>query len=222
MRVILVILIFLTQTSLAQSTDTVYYGIDGIVASKDSAVYVRYYNYDSSSNRYKYKEWSLAKLSHGYEGSGELKSINPEIKDGEFKEIDQLGNHVTYKYKENIFVDIIDYRDDEGTPLTSVYPLAFVDSTFNKKEFLIKQSVQIRDSVRARASIDQLNSCTMAIAQFVIEVDGSSSNISVIKGCYNVLDEQIIELIKKNKFVPFEHFGKTVRTLVTVPIRIKK
>ncbi|NMM50912.1 energy transducer TonB [Marinigracilibium pacificum] len=222
MRVIVIILVLLTQNSFAQSIDTVYFGIDGIVASKDSAFFVRYYNYDSSSNRYKYKEWSLIKLSHGYEGSGELISIDPEIRDGEFEEFDPLGNQVTYLYKDNNFIDIVKYQDAEGNQLAPVYPIYLLDSTFYNKEFIVDLKKTIMDSLKAKNSTDILKLCTLAVLGFVIEVDGSSSNIQMIKGCHNILDDQIIEIIKQKKFKSLNHNGLDVRAIVTIPIRVKK
>tara|TARA_R110001592_G_C12840041_1_gene720824 strand:+ start:18 stop:329 length:312 start_codon:yes stop_codon:yes gene_type:complete len=87
MRARLITLILFTQTIFAQSSDTVFYGVDGIVASKGSAHYVRYYNYDSSIDRYKYTEWSLLKLSHGYEGSGELNQLTLRLRMGNLKRL---------------------------------------------------------------------------------------------------------------------------------------
>ena len=212
----------MSQTSFAQSVDTVYYGIDGIVGSNDSAFYVRYFNYDSSSNRYKYKQWSLIKISHGYEGSGELKSINPEIKDGGFEEFDHLGNYVTYLYKDNKFIDIINYEDAEGNPVQPVYPIGLIDSTFYKDQFILDHIEKTSDSLKGRNSLDIMNSCKLAIVEFVIEVDGSPANVRMIKGCYNILDNQVIEIIKQKKFKPISYNGIDVRTLVAIPIIIKE
>jgi hypothetical protein len=222
MRARLITLILFTQTIFAQSSDTVFYGVEGIVTSKGSAHYVRYYNYDSSIDRYKYTQWSLLNLSHGYEGSGELKSIDPEIKDGEFKKIDHFGNHVTYLYKDNNFIDIISYQNTEGKPLQPIYPIRLIDSIFYKEDFFLDFIKKTTNSLKAQNPIDKLNSCNIAVVEFIIEVDGSPSNVQVIIGCNNIFDDQIIKIIMQKRFEPRTHNGIYVRSSVLIPIRIKK
>ncbi|WP_044213436.1 energy transducer TonB [Flammeovirga sp. OC4] len=207
---ILVFILSLTQ-AIGQSLDTVYYGIDGIVSSEDSAFFVRYVHYDEISKKYKYRQWSLINLSHGFEGSGELLSLNPEIIDGKIDKTDELGNQVTYLYEKNKFIDIISYKisDNESVP---IYPNYLVDQPISVDE-LIETGNKLYSKLSYQVSELKDSSCRLLI-QFVIEKDGSISNGSVRYGCAYKLEPYILEELNQMTFKPARHKDKNIRVLV--------
>ncbi len=223
MRVFIIILLFVTPFLTAQTEDTVYYNFDGVVSSKDSAFTVRYFKYDSISKRYRYREYSPIFASHNYSGYGELKSINPEIKDGKFIETDPLGNEITYLYKENEFVDVIDYRDSKGNKLEPIYPIRLVNFTSDTNLFYSNLIKIIREKLHAKNTMEIMNSCSTIIALFVIEVDCSISHFQTRRrNCNDILDQQIIDILNENILDPLSHNGKEVRTVVAIPILLNK
>ncbi len=59
------------------------------------------------------------------------------------------------------------------------------------------------------------------IVRFVVEKDGSMSDISVFESIYPSQEEEIINLIRSMpKWIPGMHFGKAVRVYYSLPIRI--
>tara|TARA_R110001592_G_C12840041_1_gene720825 strand:+ start:305 stop:685 length:381 start_codon:yes stop_codon:yes gene_type:complete len=125
-------------------------------------------------------------------------------------------------YKDNNFIDIISYQNTEGKPLQPIYPIRLIDSTFYKEDFFLDFIKKTTNSLKAQNPIDKLNSCNIAVVEFIIEVDGSPSNVQVIIGCNNIFDDQIIKIIMQKRFEPRTHNGIYVRSSVLIPIRIIK
>lgn len=70
--------------------------------------------------------------------------------------------------------------------------------------------------------IRQLNiSCSKFFISFVVEKDGSLTNIKMEKGCWKSADEELIKVIKTMpKWKPAIHQQKKVRSKFTLPINI--
>ena len=60
------------------------------------------------------------------------------------------------------------------------------------------------------------------LVRFVVERDGTITNVSVAKGVDASLDHEAVRVVKKMpKWNPGKHNGKPVRTKFTVPITFK-
>lgn len=54
---------------------------------------------------------------------------------------------------------------------------------------------------------------------FVVDTDGSITDVSVVRSVSKVLDEAAVEIVKKMpKWIPGKHQGKTVRVKLMLPI----
>lgn len=61
--------------------------------------------------------------------------------------------------------------------------------------------------------------CTRMAARFVIEADGTVSDIKVVRGCGEKADRAFIDAIEKMpKWIPGRQNGKAVRVYHTIPI----
>lgn len=63
--------------------------------------------------------------------------------------------------------------------------------------------------------------CTSVIARFVIQADGSITDIQLLRSCFEEFDSEVINLIKKMpKWVPGKQNGKNVPVYFTLPVYI--
>ena len=57
---------------------------------------------------------------------------------------------------------------------------------------------------------------------FIVEKDGSLTNIKVLRGLYRPIDEEAIRVVKlMPKWIPGKHNGKIVRQKYTLPIKFE-
>ncbi len=61
----------------------------------------------------------------------------------------------------------------------------------------------------------------LVVVQFVVEPDGSVSNIQVIRSAGKLLDEAAIKAVKQLRFKPGRQRGRPVRVRFSLPIRFK-
>jgi protein TonB len=62
----------------------------------------------------------------------------------------------------------------------------------------------------------------LVFVKFVVEKDGSITNIQVVRGIYPLLDEEAVRVIKNMPpWIPAEKNGKKVRSQFTLPIVFK-
>lgn len=61
----------------------------------------------------------------------------------------------------------------------------------------------------------------LVVIQFVVEPDGSISNIQVIRSAGRLLDEAAIKAVKQLRFKPGRQRGRPVRVRFSLPIRFK-
>ncbi len=61
----------------------------------------------------------------------------------------------------------------------------------------------------------------LVVVQFVVEPDGSVSNIQVIRSAGRLLDEAAVQAVKQLRFKPGRQRGRPVRVRFSLPIRFK-
>lgn len=63
----------------------------------------------------------------------------------------------------------------------------------------------------------------MVVLKFVIEKDGSISNVKVMRGVHPLLDKEAMRVVKKlpEKFIPAKVGGEYVRSYMTVPVAFR-
>lgn len=82
-----------------------------------------------------------------------------------------------------------------------------------------KMMEYIQDNLQYPAEAKELNVHGRVIVQFVIERDGTISNVKVLRGLGSGCDEEAIRLITSMpKWKPGKQRGKEVRTYFTYPI----
>lgn len=224
MRLTLFILLFLPYFVFGQSNsiDTVYYAVDRIVATSDSAVTVRYIEYNPLSERYEFEEWLIMELSHdGLVQKGELKSIDPEIKDGVFSTTDVYGNSVKTKYSANSFVDIIAYANDDGLPIDPIYFNGVVDEPATYPGGGEKFFKVFYNELNTNKSQEKFVTNTKLNILFIIEPNGSTSNFRVMNGIEKNIDKEACDVISKLIFIPAKHRGENVRTSMIIPLHVE-
>ena len=82
----------------------------------------------------------------------------------------------------------------------------------------------IRQNLRPQVDDNGNRIIGRVICQFIIEKDGSVSNIQVLKGGPNsVLDDEAVRVLKSSpKWEPGKHNGQAVRVYYRIPITFKE
>lgn len=198
-------------------SDTIYYDIEQNKVSKDSAFTVRYIKYDSSRAHYLFSDFYIFS-SHGFIQSGELKSLDPEVKDGYFTSYDEFGYQKTTLYKNDHFVKIVSYQNQMKGKADPVYGAWEVEKSASYKH----GSNSLMDTIMNYSLENMLPeniSKTHLILEFIVETDSTTSNFIVIKSIDDQFDEKVIGLLKKLSFIPAQHNGIAVRSSFVIPIR---
>ncbi|MEI7595724.1 MAG: hypothetical protein WCK02_08265 [Bacteroidota bacterium] len=218
----IIILLFFAQSILGQEVNTIYYGDNYNITSKDSAVYLRNYIYDSISKKYKFEEFLFFKAPFDFIKSGELTSINPEIKDGKFEWKNSLGDKVVCIYKKNMFFDIVEYKDENDSLLEPVYEYWMIDSINECDRKLKLFSEKFSNDLLNSGEIDMkfINSKTYVL--FVVDKDGAISDAKILRGVEDKFNKSIIDKLVKYKFPPMTFKGKRVKVLFAMPVIINK
>ena len=81
----------------------------------------------------------------------------------------------------------------------------------------------IKENVKYPVESREKGSQGRAIVSFVVETDGSISNVEIVRGTGDkLLDNEAIRLVKSMpKWAPGKQLGKSVRTKETAPIMFK-
>ena len=61
----------------------------------------------------------------------------------------------------------------------------------------------------------------LAVLMFVVEEDGTTSNIEVIRSLHPACDSAAVAAVRKTRFIPGKQEGKEVRVKMRLPIRFK-
>lgn len=221
---IVTVLFFQTPVN-GQERDTIYYAMDSIVDSKDSAYFVRYIHFDTTSCRFKYDEYTVNNFfGHDYFiEKGDLLSITPEIKDGQFEWEDDLGNRVFALYRVNEFVDILEYKDYNNQSIEPIYSMGMVDQGLDYKGEELKDFYQkINQYIINHKAFTSLDTSSKFYISMIIQKDGSLTEINLFRifGIDYEVETQLKEYIKTLKLPPVKHRGKHVKTRFTIPVNL--
>ncbi len=98
--------------------------------------------------------------------------------------------------------------------------LIFVEEEARPKNGMEEFYKHVRQHMHYPDSAMQAGIKGRVFVQFVVEADGSISNIKVLRGIGKGCDEEAIRLIKTSpNWQPARYKGKTVATEVSLPIR---
>lgn len=217
-NIITIILLFLINIAYCQKIDTLYYGVNHNITTKDSSFYVRIIKFDSTANRYKYEEWF--KIDNSFK-EGELLSINPEIKDGRFAEIDELGNNVVYLFKNNVFVDIIDYRNENDSVIKPVYSFWMIESEDNIN-LVNLISTEVNKRIKLIKDVRDVLLDNYFFISLVIESDGAASNIKLFENINTEVEQNIVNEIKSGVYSPLKFNGNNVSANIVLLITLSQ
>lgn len=221
----IVLVLFFQTPANGQERDTIYYDMDSIVDSKDSAYSVRYIHFDTTSCRFIYDEFYVNIFigCNSFKEKGELLSITPEVKDGEFEWEDDLGNRVVALYRENKFVDILEYKDQNNQSIEPIYSMGMVDQGLNYKGEELKGFYQkINQFIVDYKAFTSLDTSSKFYINMIIQKDGSLTDINLLRifGIDSEVEPQLKEYIKTLKLPPVKHRGKYVKTSFTIPVNL--
>jgi protein TonB len=110
-----------------------------------------------------------------------------------------------------------DYLQSEGENLEiSKYPPEYPGGNDGLVKFL-SENINYPDKAREQGLKGRV------ILQFIVEKDGSVSNVQVLKSVHPLLDKEAVRVVKKMKrFVPgYNEDHAPVRTLYTLPINFQ-
>ena len=214
-------LLFLINNAYCQKIDTLYYGVDHKISTKDSSFYLRIIKFDSTINRYKFQEWSKIDNSSSSFKEGELLSINPEIKDGRFTEIDDFENKLVYLYKNNVFVDIIDYRNENDSSIRPIYSFWMIESEDNVN-LVNLISTEVNKRIKQIKNVTEVLLDNYLFISLVIEIDGAASNIKLFENINSEVEQNIVNEIKSGVYSPLKFNGNKVNTNIVLLITLSQ
>jgi periplasmic protein TonB len=107
--------------------------------------------------------------------------------------------------------DSIAIENDEVFQFSEVMP-EFIDGDI--QAFIAKNVVYPKDAQKKGIQ-------GKVMARFVIEKDGSTSNIEIVKGIGYGCDEEVERVVKLMKFTPAMQKGKAVRVRIAIPVNFK-
>ena len=188
------------------------------------------YTTDSISGEIYFEKWEfyealeLDELSFFYKTeSGHITGREPDIKDGEWKIYgpDGILNHRFYKngHLTRITLPIVKNEitgkyDTLDIPIYNMIHVDFPDSNYRL----------IRDRVQARFdSSNVLEYYTFqgrVIISFIIEENGRTTNIKILKGLHPEFDEMCRDAVENCLFKCCTFNGKCVSTKAVIPIKI--
>lgn len=104
-------------------------------------------------------------------------------------------------------------EEEQAVPITEDMPL------FNGKEATSAFKEFIVRNLRYPESVVDQNIEGVVYVQFVVERDGTLSNIKIIRGVHPYLDNEVIRVVKSSQgWTSGKHKGKPVRVAFTIPI----
>lgn len=187
------------------------------------------YKSDSTTGEIKYEKWEYGACPWCCEidfyfktETGSLLRRNPDVKHGEWMRHTSEGfNRETYRndslieITSQIIMSQIAGRED--TVLIPVYNLIQIDksdSTFLK----IKNDVQAQmDSIPIE---NQACFFGRIFISFIVELDGHTSEVTILKGIHKTFDQFAIETVSQSQFTFCKLHGNHVRTKCVIPITI--
>lgn len=111
-------------------------------------------------------------------------------------------------------VDIIDEEVDNAPPVRFVEEMPEFPGGMDALQPYLKREVRYPEAAR------QIGVSGVVLVEFVVEKDGSISNVKVLVPVYPELDAEAVRVIKAfPKWKPGRQMGKAVRVLFQIPIR---
>jgi TonB family protein len=179
--------------------------------------FIAYYENGFKKSEYNCVNDTLQGESLDFYPSGKLKSKTHFLnnkKDGDFYEYSENDSLLRKKvFKAGYFVSC-DGQEDSTDIYTKVdiFP-EFPEGEYARQEFLAKN---LKYPVDARESGIQ----GTVFTQFIVEKDGSITNIKVLRGIGGGCDEECLRIIKlMPKWNSGKEFGKSVRVRFVLPIK---
>ncbi len=121
---------------------------------------------------------------------------------------------ILYGFSNQIFSQNI----DDGTPITdsTIFTVVEEEPSFPGGDeailnFLRKNIVYLETNEGIQGTV---------YTTFIVEKDGSISNIKTLRGVSSIFDKEVIRVVKlMPKWVPGKHRGKNVRVLFNFPVK---
>jgi protein TonB len=225
--IIIILMLFFAQPTLAQKTDTIWYNSKW---EKTQVVSERHYSRvieTVSANKYLVKDYyeTGSKQMEGF-----YSSINPEIKNGEFKYWYRSGKkQMDAAYENNEEIQICQYNEqgeitnewerisivkiENGKPVTEFRILQrspkFPGGKDAMNEFIIKH-IKYPDNSTIKGK---------TIVQFTVNIDGKAVNPIIINSLSPEHDQEVFNLIRKMpKWQPGMQNGKSIAITLSLPI----
>ena len=142
-------------------------------------------------------------------GTHELFSAEPILK---FKDRKSLDNFVVIGYAENTSIQI---KRDTNEVFDAVEQNAeFVGGMKAFGEYL-------QENLKYPASARKANISGKVFTQFIVNTDGTISDVAILKSVGFGCDEEAMRVIKLAKWTPAKQSGRVVRSRFTVPINFQ-
>ena len=193
----------------AQSTDTTFYDVDWKETDKSNHAFYRIMSQTDDGKP----------LATDYFKSGEVqmtgtfKSLSPEIKDGEFIWYYKNGQKQTVSlYRDNSIVSTKSWSED-GAEIINVPP-EFPGGMqalykYIGANFVYPKGLNPKPIGRINLS-------------FVVDKDGSISDVTVVESVHRLLDEEAVRVLKRMpKWKPGMQNDKAVRVKYNIPLSMK-
>jgi hypothetical protein len=218
MKIKIILIFFIISRVNAQYTDTIYYGENGIVKSRINSYKKRVFYYDSKIQRYKFKETTTIRSHPYFILKGELKSINPEIKDGIFEDYDMFGNYRKYKYLEGEFECLLEYKNVENNSIEPLYPIWMLSEKYDTEKVVTIISNNLKEKITSN-EIKEFSSKRFYIL-IIIEKNGKISNVDINANIKKSTEKKLKEIIYELQLTPGKNKDIYVNTYMTIPLRI--
>lgn len=226
--IITLLLFFLVQKEIAQKPDTIWYNNKW---EKTQQVSSRHYSRvieKLRTDKYKVKDYYE---TGSLQMEGFFSSVDPDIKNGEFKYWYRNGKkQMDLTYEDNKEIQVCQYNEqgeitnewerisivkiENGKPVTEFRVLQrspkFPGGKEALNEFILKQLKYPDGSLNIKGKV---------VVQFKINVEGKAVNPTIISSLSVEHDQEAINLIKKMpKWEPGKQDGKFVAITLSLPI----
>jgi len=113
--------------------------------------------------------------------------------------------------------DIIDYRNNNDSIVDTIYSIKDVDEPYQFLEGEADFLSNIISSIMLENDFDVSSVQSRVYMKFVVEKDGSVSNLDIMNGGYT-LSKNILETLNMVKIQPAKRKGEAVRSYTVLPI----
>jgi TonB family protein len=191
-----------------------------------------HFNYLLTKNRFKmlknhhYSKWAIAKAIFVLPLIAFLLMLNCKNKTQDPETMEYtitLENVPTSESDEEVTYEVEITKDETGQQITMKVadePLRFVEELPEFVGGMDSLYSFLHKTLRYPANAKEKGISGQVFVEFVVEKDGSVSNVKVLKGADPELDAEAIRVVKMMpKWKPGKHEGKPVRCFYNLPIR---